>query len=361
MYGLPRHRGVVRHDDNHHRHRQQAERTSAVLPPSTTREYMFCIELGLVLRSRHSSHGGLHALEREISVQLAKAGIANHVTSSDERRKKSGSDNFQEWTIVSDRTIQSQPKDHRYGLKLVSPFMHFSRFDGWIAQIRTVMDVLNREFEVTTTHQCGTHVHIVPVCGIWGLSHVKALAKSIVYFERCFDGLIEAQPTFQELAGLLNWCGRSSPTGLALGQSADFQHDAFRWNFTNLNEGGGLGTIEFRQPPGATSSSDPVMWVLLVGCFAQLSCSYADSLKPHRPAELSSLGEWVLYQAELANAKHKSLLRALFAQATMPHTPAKPVNMKADDEQRLRDRVTERKIVSEKYRKYMSSQRAVVA
>jgi hypothetical protein len=372
---------------NHHRagtHHRRHREPQRVEPP----DFRFCVELGLVIRSRTRNHKTVTGLEDEISAQLTRAGVANHIAIG-----PTSSVSSREWTIASELCIPSRPRDHHFGMKLVSPFLRFSkRAESWQTQLRTVMHTLNAHFELTTTHQCFTHIHIAPASGIWELDQAKGLAKSALYFERCLDALvppyrrktvwaksnrnnryfvglpmakcfdlIDAQATFQGLSARMNWCSAASPTGIALDAKpgVDFQHDAFRWNFVGLNEGGGFGTVEFRQPPGSTSASEAIAWVMLVGCLARLSCGAGGSLNPAEKPQLKSLGEWLVYEAEWCGVPHKSLLKDLVKQAvpvTLP--PGELAGMDAeaitiDEDQRLRWKANDRNIVLDKYRRLL--------
>jgi hypothetical protein len=295
--------------------------------------------------------------------------------------------------VASELCIPSHPKDHRFGMKLVSPFLRFSkRPESWQSELRGLLRTLNASFELTTTHQCFTHIQIVPASGIWSLDQAKGLAKSALYFERCLDALvppyrrksvwaksnrnnfyfltspmaecferIDAQTTFEGLATRMNWCSAVSPTGVALGAKpgVDFQHNTYRWNFVGLNEGGGYGTIEYRQPPGSTSASELLGWVMLVGCLARLSCGAGGALKPDSKPQLKSLGEWLVYEAEWCDMPHKSLLKDLIKQAvpvvpapgTIPGMDADVITF--DEDQRLRWKANDRNFAMEKYRRLL--------
>ncbi|KAL1843844.1 hypothetical protein VTJ49DRAFT_7195 [Mycothermus thermophilus] len=372
---------------HHHRTKTHHEKTARRVEPP---DFRFCVELGLVIRSRKRDHKAVTGLQDEISDHLTRAGIANHVASSSRAAV-----NPREWTIASEVCIPSHPRDHRFGMKLVSPFMRFSkRAEAWQADIRTVLRTLNAHFELTTSHQCFTHIHIVPATGYWELDQAKGLAKSALYFERCLDELvppyrrksvwaksnrnnfyfltstmpecfaiIDAQTTFEGLGARMNWTSAASPTGRALGAQpgADFQHDAFRWSFVGLNEGSGFGTVAFRQPPGSTSASEVIGWVMLVGCLARLSCGAGGGLKPEQKPQLKSLGEWLLYEAEWCAMPHKSPLKDLLKQAvSVTPVPGTIAGMDADvitidEDQRLKWKINDRNLALDKYRRLITA------
>ena len=63
----------------------------------------------------------------------------------------------------------------------------------------------------------------------------------------------------------MNLYPHRSATGRAHGRTADFVHGGvFKWNLAGLlPDGGGTGTVEFRQPPGSTSAAEAQGWVVL--------------------------------------------------------------------------------------------------
>ncbi|KAL2154586.1 hypothetical protein VTH82DRAFT_3262 [Thermothelomyces myriococcoides] len=395
----PRHRhdeSATHHEHHHHHHhrhhRHHRRRASVQYPPSVEPErlevpdFRFCVELGLVIRSRKRNHKAVTGLEEEISTQLTRAGIPNHLASAHPT-----SVSAREWTISSELCIPSRPADYRFGMKLVSPFMRFAkRPEAWQTALRNVLSTLHAHFEVTTTHQCFTHIHISPAAGFWTLEQAKELAKSALYFERCLDALvppyrrtsvwaksnrnnvyfaplpmaecfdrIDKQLTFEGLTARMGWCSSSSPTGVALGvePGADFVHNAFRWDFASLSAGGaaGFGTVAFRQPPGSAGASDAIAWVMLVGCLARLSCGAGGGLNPDVKPQLKSLAEWLVYEAEWSALPHTALLQNLVDQAVaVTPAPGKVAGMDADnitidEDQRLRWKQNDRNLVVEKY------------
>ena len=384
------------HHDSSIRHRSSSRRRE--VRPSAP-DFRFCVELGLVLRSRELNHKTTHELEREVSVQLTLAKVANAIASP---TTSVATESSRQWTIASEHCIPSQPKDHRFGVKLVSPFMRFSagRHESWIAKISTVMRTLNTHFEVTSSHQCFTHVHIVPVTGYWKLQQVKSLAKSALYFERCLDELVppyrrrsvwaksnrnnkyfahrsmtqcfdkvDRQPSAESVAERMNLCDAASPTGASLrsvrakndeNPALDFTHDTYRWNFLNLQEGGGFGTVEYRQAPGSTTSQEVMTWVMLVGCFARLSCQLGDSIKPADLPQTESLGEWLMYEAQWCSLPYDDLLQNLLDQATPTSLAAGKIpgmdadNITIDDDQRLRWKAGEHRYAIDKYHRMIT-------
>ncbi|KAK0632668.1 hypothetical protein B0T14DRAFT_560342 [Immersiella caudata] len=345
-----------RHSHHHHRHHDDnlIHRPSVRLygdeAPRVAPDFLFCVELGLLVRSRNIQHTDVSTLMDEVSARLRDVGLANHIHYDGTR------ESHKDWTLVEDRTIPTQPADHRFGMRVVSPFFRFGpgHAETWLPLLDVVMSVLNYDFELTTHHQCNTSVHVVPSRGYWHLSEAKGLATSAIYFERCLDALmpyyrrrtiwaksnrhnpymgkrtvpacvaaIHGQTTtIRQLAAHMNWCGADTPTGEALGQTSDFPHESFRWNFLAKSLLGGTGdgyrTIEFRQPPGSTDAAEAIKWVMLVGCFARLSCAF--SVRTDDKPSLFALGKWVRYEARICGfgRLYVDELKRMFERADVP-------------------------------------------
>ncbi|KAK5651482.1 hypothetical protein OQA88_11936 [Cercophora sp. LCS_1] len=324
------HSSTTHYDDHYHRRPTlalgSADKTS---PESPRPNFLICAELGLLLRSRRLRHTNTQTLMDEISSKLREANIPTHILGPTSTTASSTS-----WTLTEDLTIPRQPQDHRFGVKLVSPYFFFGpptsshSADDWIPLFDIVFSTLNIHFELTTHHTCGTHIHVIPARGYWTMAEAKGLASTSLYFEGCFDALvpyyrrrsvfaksnrhnrymgrrnvdecieaINKTDSFPALAARMNWCAVDSPTGDALGEDKDFTCETFRWNFQALDKGGdtGRGTIEFRQPPGVTDSLEAVKWIVLVGCFARLSCAFF--VMPKQTPSMEGLGKWIRYEA----------------------------------------------------------------
>lgn len=70
-------------------------------------QFSFCfgIELELLVGSRSKNHKSWRSLASEISVKLAKAGIANHINEGNDKAVE----HYEEWSIVQEVTVPSQP------------------------------------------------------------------------------------------------------------------------------------------------------------------------------------------------------------------------------------------------------------
>ncbi|KAK4672699.1 hypothetical protein QC763_105380 [Podospora pseudopauciseta] len=387
-------------------HYSPVQQTVTINRPNVP-DFRFCMELGLVLRSRTLDHKESAGLEKELSRTLTKQNIPNSVITSSLKQTSSSSSSYavqvldspssREWTITTEASIPDHAKDHRFGIKLVSPFMRFTatKHESWLKKIYTLFHVLEANFEVTSSHQCFTHIHIVPERGYWTYGQLECLAKSALYFESCLDELVppyrrksvwaksnrynayfgsakSMRQCFDKfdkggkldingLAMRMNWCSANSATGLSLSEDGqDFMTDTYRWSFNGLvaQGGDGCGTVAFKQPPGSTSAEDAVGWVMLVGCFARLACVLGETIRPEDKPLIKSLGEWLVYEASWCQLPRVKILKDLLRQA-MPEmrevaggSKGKGKDVEAitiDEDSRLRAKQGERELVGEKY------------
>lgn len=329
-------------------------------------DFRFRVDLEFLARSRVLDHKQQDTLEQEVSSILSTAGVPNRIAS---QPPSSDTESNNLWTVVSDASLKpsswldyeddEDQVNHspRLGLRLISPLERFSQFGTWDQRIRDTIAVLNANFEITTTHQCGTHVSIVPINGQenvgWHLWQIKALAKSVLYFEHCLDAVvpvyrrskrciwaksnrqnelfgsmstedcfakIRRQGSAKRVAMLMNrqfpaqygpsHSRSSSSTSSSSSSSSSSRRSSnrhqsvkttqtdstFKWDFLGLLTPG-TETVAFRQPPGCTTASQVISWVSLVVVFAQLACCHGRSLMPQYRADLGSLSDWMLYQA----------------------------------------------------------------
>ncbi|KAL0475172.1 putative amidoligase enzyme domain-containing protein [Neurospora intermedia] len=338
-----------------HRHRDRDHRRHSMvyLEESEPKQFRFCAELTLQIRSRRADHRSSESLEDEILYSLTNGGIKSQILSDYpyDHPTHTHTPSYKVWTITSDHSIQSKPTEYKHAMKFVSPLFRFSSFDTWIQHFESFMQVLNRDFETTSTHECSTSIHLAPLNQDhpeWTRSDIRALSKSILYFESCLDAVMPlyrrtsvfaksnrynkqmANLTTAEcfshldslskrkyIAAHMVRCDPNSSTGRALGQRADFPHSGYRWNFLNLVHNKSRGTIEFRQPPGSTTPGEAIAWIILTVCFAQVACAKGDSLRPKERPNVETLCDWVYREAVRANvpSEHRRRLRQLFDDA----------------------------------------------
>lgn len=75
--------------------------------------FLFGIEIELLVGSRSKTHKTWRSLASEMSMKLASAGLANHVNHGGDK----SAENYQEWSIVQEVTVPSQP-----GKNLCKPY-----------------------------------------------------------------------------------------------------------------------------------------------------------------------------------------------------------------------------------------------
>jgi hypothetical protein len=77
-------------------------------------------------------------------------------------------------------------------LELVSPVLKFTDASGFRHQVENVWEHLKSNTKINVNESCGTHIHVSPQnnSGIWALGAVKAICRSIVFFEFAFEALL---------------------------------------------------------------------------------------------------------------------------------------------------------------------------
>lgn len=175
---------------------------------------------------------------------------------------------------------------------MVSPILEYNQSNTWRNDLHEIFRALSNTCDIETNNTCGLHIHISSGRGIWGLRTIKDLCRNIFYFEEVIDSLIpkyrvgndlirssrqsSAQlrdKTARECLAIINRC-------YSLPQIINAMNDSgsryFAWNFVNLKRGG-LGTIEFRQPPGVDNAEEALQWAEFVVLFlhaASMSVSF---------------------------------------------------------------------------------------
>lgn len=335
---------------HHHRHRDHHRHGMVYFEEAKSTQFRFCAELTLQIRSRREDHRTSESLEDEILYSLKTSGIKSQVL-SDYPYDHTHTPSYRVWTITSDHSIQPKPTEYKYAIKFISPLFRFCSFNTWIQHFEIFMQVLNQDFETTSTHECSTSIHLAPLDQNdpkWSSSDLRALSKSILYFESCLDAVmplyrrtsvfaksnrnnkqmanltmaecfshLNSQKKGQDIAAHMVRCDPKSSTGRALGQRSDFPHSGYRWNFLNLVHHNQKGTIEFRQPPGSTTPGEAITWIILAVCFAQVACAKGDSLRAKDRPSVQTLGDWVYREAVRASvpSEYRRRLRQLFDDA----------------------------------------------
>ncbi|KAL2165901.1 hypothetical protein VTG60DRAFT_3619 [Thermothelomyces hinnuleus] len=269
------------------------------------------------------------SLALEICLHLEKSRIPSHVACLSQ--KADVTESYQEWIVIQDSTLPSNPAENLFGVELVSPIFYTQQRHIWIPEIRETWRV--------------THVHLSPASGPWTLSAARGVAKAAIFFERCIDvlmpghrrinpycmsnrwnavygGLDMAQifddlsraESLADLGERMCWCSRDSVHARQTLHEDDFVHPHFRWNLTALTESR-TRTIEFRQPPASRNARDTLTWVLFAACFNQWASERADAaLNPAETPEVADLYRYVRAGAHVSGVPGDmlALLEGLF-------------------------------------------------
>ncbi|OBT50907.1 hypothetical protein VE04_09088 [Pseudogymnoascus sp. 24MN13] len=207
---------------------------------------------------------------------------------------------FTEWVLVDDKSIEPAPYNPNVSLKqwpleLVSPALQFTNGSSFRSEVEFVWRHLQEMTTINTNETCGTHIHLSPYTnnGIWALRDVKAICRSIIYFEFAFEVLLPAhrrqnlwtksnvydndsfpQKTVDACFGLIDGCSLIAEIVQLMNDGDD---KYFGWNFLNLL-GEGKTTIEFRRPPGVTNEEECLAWVEFTVMFAQSAVLHGNTL-----------------------------------------------------------------------------------
>lgn len=168
-------------------------------------------------------------------------------------------------------------------MEFVSPVITIGSGDDSIDNVEQMWGEILRICVVESNKLCGTHVHISPAPEQdWQLSHVQGLARAILKFQPAFGAILPAH-RFRNRMAKNNLVDNSLLDGLTLDECferigkcnhyvdvGDLMTDGgdryYAWNFRNMYYGG-IGTVEFRSPPGMVMPKDSVEWADFVVAF----------------------------------------------------------------------------------------------
>src|ERR1700709_1747639 len=180
-------------------------------------------------------------------------------------------------------------------LELVSPVLEFTNASSFRHQMENVWKHLKAYTKINSNESCGTHIHVSPQNnnGIWTLGAVKAICRSIVFFEFAFEALLPPHRRRNIWAksnvydndhfrdkklgayfSLIDGCKTISEI-VELMNDGDDKY--FGWNFLNLLEDGKT-TIEFRRPPGVKNVNECLAWVEFTVTFVQAAVESGNTL-----------------------------------------------------------------------------------
>lgn len=331
----------------------RAYKTHQVLKPlkvelhalPATEEFTVGLEIELLIESKEKNHGTWFDCATDVKQILNSGGVQNHISGYGYQ----WTEDWKEWMVTEEYGITNEPENNRCklaffkintnakgmsinqiqgGIEIVSPKLNFGDHSAWFPDIDLAWLVLLENFNIHTSSQCSTQVHIAP-SNDWTNKQLKDVAKSVVYFERSIDRLV---PPHRQMN---YWCRSNRFNGalkeLSMKDVFNAVHDCdsrikleellcaltfgsrttvdrrFRWNFRNLT-----GTVEFRQPAGSASSEDGQTWIEFTVSFVQGALDAADGLDPLCTASLPDLKSMVFDGAARSGIKEFSRLEKLF-------------------------------------------------
>ncbi len=223
----------------------------------------------------------------------------------------------------------------------------------WATDLETIFNTLRSSFTLASSSHCSTHVHVSGTPAPLSSEELAALAKATLYFEPALDALVpsgrrdsaaywcqsnHANPSLKDYAltdcfaildhsssstravvESVNLCPASSAYGRAHGKKHDFiRGKVYKWDFTGMLSkaagGTGLGTIEFRQPPGSLSSADASGWVTLALAFVTaVTTDGFEIVDPENGATIEELWALLTNGASTLGWDDAELLEDLFS------------------------------------------------
>ncbi|KAH6660836.1 putative amidoligase enzyme-domain-containing protein [Truncatella angustata] len=283
--------------------------------------FFFGVELELLIGSRSKTHKTWKSLAAEVSTKLRKAGLANHVNEGNDK----AIEHYEEWSIVQEVTVPSQPGKNLWGIELVSPILDLST--PWEAHLSLIFKTLKSSFTISSSPNTSTHVHLSTSPAL-PPGYLNAIAKSILYFEPAMDLLLPStrassywcqsnriNPVMKSLSlpqcfEHLDYCSdvhdvaramcsfsAQSAYGRANGYTEDFVHGVYKWDFSGMVDPSSClstnlapnGTLEYRQCPGSSSSEEARTWIMLALSFTAGSMDSAGLLDPETPVRMEDL------------------------------------------------------------------------
>lgn len=179
-------------------------------------------------------------------------------------------------------------------IELISPILSFQN-DQWRAIVREAWTVVGSACEISTSDECGTHVHVSPINdeNMWDMDALKNICVCILYFEGAIDVMLPEERLGNAFA-MSHRMDNFTFVELTMDECFDLIHEQqtvqdivilmanenqknFGWNFLNLTEDFNR-TIEFRRAPGVTDVEDAMAWVEFAITFlcAAAKCSRTD-------------------------------------------------------------------------------------
>lgn len=191
-----------------------------------------------------------------------------------------------------------------------SPKLRTSQESNWKDQVKATWDFVKKNYIVSKTTQCSTHIHISALHESEGgagfsFQDLKKIAQCIIYFEPALEALTPEERrgniyassnwidnrwfthpvmTRSAVIDIIETCG--SQAELILLMSPTPQKRFFAWNFRALNK---FGTIEFRKGGASLNGGEAIAWAELVLLFVQSAMQTEKESLKAMPANIRGL------------------------------------------------------------------------
>jgi hypothetical protein len=228
-----------------------------------------------------------------------------------------------------------------------TPVFDFRSFNTWGPLFQLFWKVLSEKFNTDTNNHCGTHISVLPASGYWRLDHLKAISKSILYYESCMDIVLPGRnqvtgcasnrssyrfihpklknlhEIFEEISHELIDNGDKiarlmCSIGLADGEICTDHR--FRWSFRELEEGpeqSGTNSLVFRQPPGSKNYEELQRYISLTIAFVEAAILRGGNIEPEE--ELRDISRrHSIFRLFLADGAKSAKMTGLLYQGLAP-------------------------------------------
>lgn len=187
---------------------------------------------------------------------------------------------FEGWT-AEDETALDEYGDY-WRCEIVSRIL--SSNENWQAEVFSVFRVLGRNFDISLTTGCSTHVHVsIKQDHIYTIEQLKRIVKGVIYYDGPITAIMPSERKDNPWADsnvkhkgpwhdgyndarrktwgpLFEWIDKHKmPQTLLHGVSGNRY---LSWNFSNVFHD--CGTIEFRRPPAVDNPAAANHWIAFV-------------------------------------------------------------------------------------------------
>ncbi|KAK4151972.1 hypothetical protein C8A00DRAFT_35342 [Chaetomidium leptoderma] len=262
------------------------------------RGYHFGVELEVIAQPRTVRHPLVHSVYYEkLASSLRARGVRADADNLEGGYRKHPEHYNNKWWITKDGSL-GNPNHPLIPLEAVSPI--FSTTSDWESAISTFWRGFDRVFHMLVPSSlCGSHIHVSPQpAQQFSLSELHALAFGVVHYESHVRNLLpedrkhnrycrlntEHSKALLRVRNLVCRRSRSRHVWMEiediddLGELKEFMQAGdgqmknryVLWNFDNIVQPGGSGSVEFRGAKGLRGPVRTNMWIAFVTAFVHL-------------------------------------------------------------------------------------------